>query len=476
MILIKINVGSEGSIGDGNMAQGQADSAQLSRQLSNRHVQMIALGGAIGTGLFLGAGKSIHFAGPAIILGYLITGIICFWMMRAMGEMLMTNLNAHSFVELIDQYWGRRPAFVIGWAYWASWATIAMAEMTAIGIYIKLWLPGLPQWIPGLITIAILLCINLITVKAFGEVEFWFALIKIIAIIALIAIGIGMMLVHYHTNAGYVSPVNLTRYSGFFATGWKGILTALPMVVFAFAGVEMIGMTAAETKNPAKVLPRAINTLPSRILLFYIGSLFVIMSIYPWNMLNANSSPFVMAFKDIGIANGADIINFVVITAAASSCNSALYTTGRMLSELTSTAASPKVRWISQISKRRVPTHAIILSALLITCSAALNYLMPGEVFTLVSGVATTSFLFIWGAIVVTHLKFRKQHGLNSSFRMPLTPYSNYIVIIFFVVVALTMFLQKSTTMSLVVDLLWMGLLMLMSRHHVTEKHTKLWQ
>lgn len=453
------------------MEKASSNKPQLSRQLSNRHVQMIALGGAIGTGLFLGAGKSIHYAGPAILLGYLVTGIICFWMMRAMGEMLMLNLDAHSFVELIEKYWGRRPAFVIGWAYWASWATIAMAEMTAIGIYIKLWLPKLPQWVPGLITIAILLCINLITVKAFGEVEFWFALIKIVAIIALILIGIGMMIFHYHTNVGTVTPLNLISHGGFFATGIRGIVISLPMVVFAFAGVEMIGMTAAETKNPAKVLPRAINTLPTRILLFYIGSLAVIMSIYPWNLLNASSSPFVMVFKDIGISGGADIINFVVITAAASSCNSALYTTGRMLAELTSTAASPKIRWISNISKRQVPMHAIILSALLITCSAALNYFIPGQVFTLISGIATTSFLFIWGAIVVTHLLFRKQHGANEEFKMPWSPYSDYLVLIFFTLVAISMLFQKSTTISLVADLLWMALLLLMSRRHATRKH-----
>lgn len=444
---------------------------QLSRQLSNRHVQMIALGGAIGTGLFLGSGKSIHFAGPAILLGYFITGIICFWMMRAMGEMLMINLDAHSFVDLIEKYWGRRPAFVIGWAYWASWATIAMAEMTAIGVYIKLWLPGLPQWVPGLITIAILLLVNLITVKAFGEVEFWFALIKIVAIIALIVIGVGMMLFHYHTGAGYVTPVNLVSHGGFFPTGWKGFMTALPMVVFAFAGVEMIGMTASETKDPEKVLPRAINTLPIRILLFYIGSLAVIMSIYPWNLLNASSSPFVMAFKDIGISSGADIINFVVITAAASSCNSALYTTGRMLSELTTSASSPKVRWISQISDRQVPTHAILLSALLITCSAALNYFMPGQVFTLISGVATTSFLFIWGSIVVTHLMFRKHYGINKNFKMPWSPYSDYLILIFFGIVAITMFMQPDTTISLVVDLLWMAILLSLSRNHAERKH-----
>ena len=390
--------------------QATQDSNELQRGLTNRHVQMIALGGAIGTGLFLGSGGSIHFAGPSIILGYLITGLICFWMMRAMGEMMMTNVHYHSFVDLIHKYWGHRAGFVIGWAYWASWIAIAMAELTAIGVYIKLWLPDLPQWVPGLITIAILLCINLITVKAFGEVEFWFALIKIVAIIALILIGIGLMIFRYHTSAGIATPANLVSHGGFFPTGWSGVLKSLPMVVFAFAGVEMVGMTAAETQDPEEVIPRAINNIPVRILIFYIGSLAVIMSIFPWNLLNANSSPFVMVFKDIGISGAADIINFVVITAAASSCNSALYTTGRMLAELTYKSPNPKVRIISHISRFQVPTFAIVISALLITLFAALNYLVPGSVFTLISSVATTSFLFIWGAIVITHLKFRKKY------------------------------------------------------------------
>lgn len=446
--------------------QATQDSNELQRGLTNRHVQMIALGGAIGTGLFLGSGESIHFAGPSIILGYLITGLICFWMMRAMGEMMMTNVHYHSFVDLIHKYWGHRAGFVIGWAYWASWIAIAMAELTAIGVYIKLWLPGLPQWVPGLITIAILLCINLITVKAFGEVEFWFALIKIVAIIALILIGIGLMIFRYHTSAGVATPANLVSHGGFFPTGWSGVLKSLPMVVFAFAGVEMVGMTAAETQDPEKVIPRAINNIPVRILIFYIGSLAVIMSIFPWNLLNANSSPFVMVFKDIGISGAADIINFVVITAAASSCNSALYTTGRMLAELTYKSPNPKVRIISHISRFQVPTFAIVISALLITLSAALNYLVPGSVFTLISSVATTSFLFIWGAIVITHLKFRKKYPKESPFKMPFAPVSDYIVLIFFAVVAVTMTMRESTLISLIVTLVWMAILLFASRRH----------
>ncbi|MDY5628640.1 amino acid permease [Limosilactobacillus coleohominis] len=442
------------------------DNNELQRGLTNRHVQMIALGGAIGTGLFLGSGESIHFAGPSIILGYLITGIICFWMMRAMGEMMMTNIKYHSFVDLIHQYWGHRAGFVIGWAYWASWIAIAMAELTAIGVYIKLWLPGLPQWVPGLITIAILLCINLITVKAFGEVEFWFALIKIVAIIALIIIGIGLMIFRFHTSAGVATPMNLVNHGGFFPTGMHGFMMALPMVVFAFAGVEMVGMTAAETQDPQEVIPRAINNIPIRILIFYIGSLAVIMSIFPWNLLSAHTSPFVMVFKDIGISGAADIINFVVITAAASSCNSALYTTGRMLAELTSKSPNPKVRKISHISRFQVPTLAILISAILITFSAALNYLIPGSVFTLISGVATTSFLFIWGAIVITHLIFRKKCPKESTFKMPFSPISDYLVLIFFAVVAVTMLMQESTLISLVATLIWMGILVIASRRH----------
>lgn len=444
---------------------------QLQRSLKARQVEMIAIGGAIGTGLFLGAGKSINFAGPAILLAYLLTGIICFWIMRALGELLMSKLEYHSFVEAIYDYMGQSSAFVIGWAYWASWATIAMAELTAIGVYIKLWIPSLPQWVPGLITLVLLLCVNLITVKAFGEVEFWFALIKVVAIIALIVVGIGLMLVHYKTDAGVSSPVNLVSHGGFFAKGWKGFLLSLPMVVFAFAGIEMIGMTAAETENPEKVLPRAINSLPIRIVIFYIGSLAVIMSIFPWNQLNPNASPFVMVFKEMGIRGAADIVNFVVITAAASSCNSALFTTGRMLSELTSQSEKPLVHRISLLSDRHVPSVAILLSALLIAVSSLINAIMPGNVFTLISGVATTSFLFIWGAIIIAHLKMRKKYPDNPKFRMPLSPVSDYIVLIFFAIVAVMMLFETNTLISLVFDIIWFAILIYLSKRHSPDEN-----
>lgn len=448
------------------MDQKANKSNQLERGLSNRHVQMIALGGAIGTGLFLASGESIHDAGPAILISYLITGIICFWMMRAMGEMMMTDVSYGSFVDLIHKYWSHQAGFVIGWAYWASWIAIAMAELTAIGIYIKLWLPGLPQWVPGLITLLILICVNLITVKAFGEVEFWFALVKILAIIVLILIGVFMMIFHFKTNAGYASPANLVSHGGFFPRGIQGIIISLPNVVFAFLGVEMVGMTAAETKDPHEVIPRAINNIPVRILIFYIGALGVIMCIYPWFLLHASSSPFVMVFKETGIASAADIINFVVITAAASSCNSALFTTGRMLSELTAKSKSKRVRWFSKISSHAVPSHAIMVSAALILISVLLNYFIPSAVFSLISGIATTSFLFIWGSIVIAHLKFRKQYHGKLEFKMPLYPISDYIVLVFFAIVGVTMLIKHTTMISLFADLAWFAILVILSFWH----------
>ena len=255
---------------------------QLERGLKNRHVQLIAIGGAIGTGLFLGAGKSIHLAGPSILFAYLITGVILYLIMRALGELLLSNLNYHSFVDFVRDYLGDMAGFVTGWTYWFCWVSIAMADLTAVGLYMQYWFPGLPQWVPGLIALVILLFMNLATVKLFGEMEFWFALIKVIAILGLIAIGIFMIIKGFTTDAGVVGLANLWSHGGMFPNGMNGFILSFQMVVFAFVGMELVGLTAGETENPEKVLPRAINSIPIRIIIFYLGALVVIMSVYPW--------------------------------------------------------------------------------------------------------------------------------------------------------------------------------------------------
>ncbi|EMF0518678.1 amino acid permease [Enterococcus hirae] len=435
---------------------------ELQRGLKNRHVQLISIGGAIGTGLFLGAGKTIQLAGPSILLAYLITGCVCFFIMRALGELLLSNTNNHSFLDFVAEYLGKKVAFVTGWTYWFCWVAIAMADLTAIGMYVRYWVPGVPQWLPELIALILLLGLNMVAVSLFGELEFWFALIKVVSIIAFIIVGIYMILTHYKTSAGPASITNLWSHGGFFPTGTKGFILSFQMVTFAFTGIELVGLVAGETKNPEKVLPEAINNIPIRIILFYLGSLFVIMSIYPWNSLDANNSPFVEVFSEIGITIAASLINLVVLSAAASACNSAIYSTGRMLRSLSQEGSAAKK--FRQLTSHRVPGNALVFSTIVIFISVILNYVMPSEVFTLVSSIATTCFLFIWGILVYTHLKYRKSMlgKKEHTFKMPFYPYSNFLVFAYMIFICLVLFLGKDTRIALLLTPVWfIGLLII---------------
>ncbi|WP_142955815.1 amino acid permease [Enterococcus durans] len=443
---------------------------ELQRGLKNRHVQLISIGGAIGTGLFLGSGKSIQLAGPPILFAYLITGCICFFIMRALGELLLSNTNNHSFLDFIAEYLGKKAAFVTGWTYWFCWIAIAMADLTAMGMYVRYWAPGVPQWLPEIIALVLLLGLNMVAVSLFGELEFWFALIKVVAIIAFIIIGAYMIITHYKTSAGTVSISNLWSHGGFFPKGGKGFILSFQMVTFAFAGIELVGLVAGETKNPEKVLPEAINNIPIRIILFYLGSLFVIMSIYPWNSLNADNSPFVEVFSEIGITIAASLINLVVLSAAASACNSAIYSTGRMLRSLSQEGSAPKR--FRRLTTHRVPGNALVFSTIVIFISVVLNYIMPSEVFTLISSIATTCFLFIWSMLVYTHLKYRKSIlGKKAhSFKMPFYPFSNYLVFLYMAFTCVVLLLGKDTRIALLLTPVWFICLLVIYRIKYEKK------
>ncbi|WP_143463263.1 amino acid permease [Levilactobacillus enshiensis] len=433
---------------------------ELSRGLKSRHVQLIALGGTIGTGLFLGAGQSIHLAGPSILLAYLITGIMCFLLMRALGELLLSDLNVHSYIDFIQRYLGDNMSFVAGWTYWVCWITIAMAEVTAAGQYMQFWFPQLPQWVTALALLGILLTLNSVTVKAFGETEFWFAIIKIVAIIALILAGAYMVVVHFPTPAGHASVTNLAS-GGFFANGAKGFFLSFQMVLFSFVGIEMVGMTASETANPDKVIPKAINEIPMRIILFYLGSLLALMCIYPWQAVSPTSSPFVQVFKNVGIQSAAAVINFVVLTAAASACNSSLFTTGRMLFSLTYRGEGRFAKRMGKLSRAQVPVSALRFSTLVIAVSVFLNFIIPGHVFAFVASVATTCFLFIWGLIVIAHLKYKRQqaalpNATDHGFRMPFFPLSDYAILLFLIMVAVVLLFRVDTLIALIGSVLWL--------------------
>ena len=434
----------------------------LNRGLKNRHVQLIAIGGAIGTGLFLGSGHSIALTGPAILFAYIITGIICFLMMRALGELLLSNTEYHTFIEFVQDYMGEKTAFVTGWTYWFCWISVAMADITAVGIYVKYWFPSIEAWIPSLITLIILLLMNLLTVKLFGELEFWFACIKVIAIIALIVLGLYFILTGQPTSVGVASFSNLWSHGGWFPKGMDGFIQSFQMVVFAFAGIELVGLTAGETENPQKVIPKSINSIPVRIILFYVGALGVIMSIFPWDSVNPDRSPFVEVFLAVGIVGAASMVNFVVLTSAASACNSGVFSTSRLLYSLAKRNHAPGILEI--LTSKQVPANALFLSVLVICLVVALQYVVAEGVFVIISSVATFCFLYIWGIITICHMKFiRKRPDLaaKSIFKMPLFPFLNYLVLAFFAFVIVTLAFKPATRVALFVTPVWFIMLLL---------------
>lgn len=435
-----------------------SEQRELTRALSARHVQMIALGGSIGTGLFLGSGTAIHSAGPALILAYLITGIFAFLMMRAVGELLLSNLKIRSFIDFAKIYLGTKWEFAIGWAYWLAWASLAMADLTATGIYIRYWLPNVPQWLTPLIVVLVLVALNLTTVKLFGEMEALFASIKIIAILALIASGLIMIMTGFHQGHNVASFQNLISHGGFFPKGLKGFILAFPMVIFSFTGIEMIGLTAGETKNPKIDIPRAINAVPIRIALFYIGAITIIMAIFPWNQITTTQSPFVQVFASSGINFAAGIINFVVLTAALSAANSAIFSTSRTLYVLAKNRLAPHS--LAHLSKNNVPITGMLASAIVFLIVVLLNYFFPSQAFNLITGVANTSFIFVWILILITHLQYRKTNDQLSPFKMPWFPYTNYLTIIFYIFILMILIINPSTSLSVMLTFIFFAIML----------------
>jgi D-serine/D-alanine/glycine transporter len=437
---------------------------ELKRELKNRHVQLIAIGGTIGTGLFLGSGKAIALAGPSIILAYLIVGIALFFVMRALGELLLSNTGYTSFTDFATEYIGPWAGYVTGWTYWFCWIMTAMADIIAVGIYAQYWF-DVPQWVPALVCLLILLALNLLTVKLFGELEFWFSIIKVVTIVALIVVGAFMIVTGVQTGAGQASVSNLWTHGGLFPNGVGGFLLAFQMVVFAFVGVELVGVTAAETADPKKNIPSAINKIPVRILLFYVGALFVILAINPWNTMDASSSPFVQVFALAGIPIAAGIINFVVMTSAASAGNSGMFSTSRMLYNLgRNQQASAK---FAKLNKRSVPQNGLIVSTIVVSVGALLSKLMPEDAFSLVTTISAICFIWVWSIILISHIIYkRKNRALHeaSTFKAPFTPFINYAVLAFFVFLLGVMLYAEATRTALLLTPVWFILLFILYR------------
>lgn len=450
--------------------KSNVEDGELQRSLANRHLQLIAIGGAIGTGLFMGSGKTISLAGPSILFIYMIIGLMVFLVMRALGELLLSNLNYKSFIDFTTDLVGPWAGYFIGWTYWLCWITIGIADLSAIIYYLQFFNHGLPFTpLEGvLISVAAIVFVtglNLVTVKLFGELEFWFAMIKITAIVVLIAVGLWMVFTGFTSSTGEIASFNhLWNHGGFFPTGLTGFLAGFQIAIFAFVGVELVGTTAAETKDPETNLPKAVNSIPIRIIVFYVLSLVVVMSVTPWDKIDPAVSPFVNLFSQAGIAAAAIIMNLVVLSSVMSSMNSGVFSTSRMLFGLSREAQGPKA--FGKLNRRSVPANALFFSTVCLMLGAALQYFVPNtvEAFTLATTLSTILFICVWLMIIWSYMAYYKKRPelhAQSKFKLPGGLVTCWIVIIFFIGTIGILALEDDTFKALLVSPIWFILLLI---------------
>jgi aromatic amino acid transport protein AroP len=436
-----------------------ADAAhQLKRGLKSRHIQLIALGGAIGTGLFLGVADTIRMAGPSVLLGYAIGGVIAFLIMRQLGEMVVDEPVAGSFSYFANKYCGHLAGFLSGWNYWVLYVLVSMAELSAVGIYVQFWWPGVPTGTSALAFFLVINAISLFNVKAFGEMEFWFALIKVVAVVGMIVFGLWLL---FSGDAGpQASVTNLWAQGGFFPKGVGGLVMAIPMLMFSFGGLELIGITAAEADDPSRTIPRATNQAIYRILIFYIGALGVLLSLYPWQKVAAGGSPFVLIFQALNSNAVANILNLVVLTAAMSVYNSGVYANSRMLYGLAEQGNAPRA--LLRVNGRGVPVLALGASALATGICVCLNYFMPGKAFGMLMGLVVSALVINWGMISWIHLRFRaakRAAAQTTGFPSPAAPLTNYLCLGFLGAMLVIMFMTPDLRLSVYLIPAWLGLL-----------------
>lgn len=429
-------------------------------------MQMIALGGTIGVGLFMGSGSTIKWTGPSVLIAYIISGIFLYLIMRALGEMLYVHPTTGSFATFASEYMHPVFGYLTAWSNIFQFIVVGMSEMIALGGYFRFWWPNLPDWIPGLVAITFLCIANLISVKMFGELEFWFALIKVVTIILMIIAGLGVILFGFGNGGHAVGISNLWSHGGFFTGGAKGFIYALAIVLASYQGIELIGVTAGEAENPQHTLVAAIRSTVARILIFYVGAIFVIVAIYPWDQLNQIGSPFVQTFAKIGITAAASIINFVVVTAALSGSNSGIYSASRMAFTLADKGQLP--RKVTLLNRHGVPFYSVIAISVGIAIGIVLNVVLPmffkdaSQIFVMVYSSSVLPGMVPWFVILISEIEFRKQNPkemANHPFKMPFAPWSNYITLVFLAITLIFMFLNPETRVSILVGVVFLAIM-----------------
>ncbi|MNZ77262.1 Proline-specific permease ProY [compost metagenome] len=440
----------------------------LQRGLSARHIRFIALGSAIGTGLFYGSASAIKAAGPSVLLAYLIAGAAVYMVMRALGEMAVHNPVAGSFGEYTTRYVGPLAGFITGWTYAFEMIIVCLADVTAFGIYMGFWFPDVPRWIWVLSIVFFIGALNLCSVKVFGELEFWLSLVKVGAIVAMILAGFGIVLFGFGL-AGSGAPTgieNLWVHGGFMPNGLSGLIASFAVVVFAFGGIEIIGVTAGEARDPQRVLPRAINAVPMRILLFYVLTLFVLMAIFPWPQIGSQGSPFVQIFDSLGIKSAAAILNVVVISAAISAINSDIFGAGRMLYGMAQQGQAPA--GFAKVSRHGVPWLTVVVMAAALLIGVVLNYLIPENVFLLIASIATFATVWVWLMILLAQVGMRRSMSREEAaalkFPVPFWPVAPAAAIAFMLFIFGVLGYFPKSQPALWVGLIWIGLLVVAYR------------
>lgn len=476
------------------MEKHNREEKELKRGLTNRHIQLIALGGAIGTGLFLGIGPAAVLAGPSVILGYAIAGLIAFFIMRQLGEMVVNEPVSGSFSHFAYKYWGNFAGFASGWNYWILYILVSMSELTAIGLYVQFWWPDIPLWASSLFFFLVINALNLASVKVYGEAEFWFSIIKVVAIIGMILFGTYLLI--SGTGGEQATVSNLWNDGGFFPKGWfsvsseggyQGLMAAMALIMFSFGGLELIGITAAEAENPEKNIPKATNQVIYRILIFYVGALIILFSLSPWANITDKSSPFVMVFENLNSIDItlfgkhiqfnkiiANVLNIIVLTAALSVYNSSVYSNSRMLFGLAEQGNAP--RFLKKLNKNQVPIMAILVSSFFAAICILINKLVPEKAFEILMMLVVSALIINWMMISITHIKYRSAMNLQNKktlFPSFLFPATNYICLIFLSGILAMMWITGGK-LKIAVEIIPVWLLLLYTCYFIINRQKKI--
>ena len=418
--------------GTANSSASPAEAGELRRRLSQRQLTMLAIGGAIGVGLFLGSSVTIHLAGPGVIVSYLIGAVIAMIVAYSLAEMAVVQPVAGAFGIYAQTYLSSWAGFAVRSTYAIVEIIAIGAEVTAVAIYFAYWFPTVPQWFWVVAVSAGLVAINTLHIGRFGEFEYWFALVKVVAILVFIVLGFALIFGVGSSKA--IGLSNLTAHGGFLPFGWKGVWLALTLAITSYMGVEVIAVTAGEAENPRESVPRAMRTILFRLVVFYVLAIGIMLAMTPWDQTGTTltASPFVKALSAVGVRPAAGLMNLVVITAALSSANTNLYLTTRMLFSLSRGRYAPA--WLGRLSESGVPRRALAVSTAGMIAAILLAIYAPARAFLMLYGVAVAGMFFVWIVILVTHIAFRRSIGparvAALPMRLPLFPFSSALGII----------------------------------------------